>query len=44
MNIIQIKKEKNSKMSCKMYIVYTFHLSLHHANFRQFKANQFLKT
>ena len=29
-------------MSCTAYIVYTFHLSLHHANFGQFKAKQFL--
>ena len=29
-------------MSCTAYIVYAFHLSLHHANFGQFKAKQFL--
>ena len=29
-------------MSCTTYIVYTFHLSLHHANFGQFKAKQVL--
>ena len=31
-------------MSCTTYIVYTFHLSLHHANFGQFKAKQVLST
>ena len=30
------------QMSCTAYIVYTFHLSLHHANFGQFKAKQVL--
>ena len=38
--------DKNNKklvqMSCTSYIVYTFHLSLHHANFGQFKAKQVL--
>ena len=29
-------------MSCIVYIVYTFHLSLHHANFGQFKAKRVL--
>ena len=29
-------------MSCTAYIVYTFHLTLHHANFGQFKAKQVL--
>ena len=29
-------------MSCTAYIVYTFHLSLHHANFGQFKAKHVL--
>ena len=28
------------QMSCTAYIVYTFHLSLHHDNFGQFKAKQ----
>ena len=27
-------------MNCKAYNVYTFHLSLHHANFGQFKKKQ----
>ena len=27
-------------MSCTAYFVYTFHLSLHHANFGQFKTNR----
>jgi hypothetical protein len=34
-------KDKNKnlvQMSCTAYIVYTFHLSLQHANFGQFKA------
>ena len=39
-------KAKNNKnlvqMSCTAYIVYTFHPSLHHANFGQFKAKQVL--
>ena len=39
--------DKNNKklvqMSCTVYIVYTFHLSLHHANFGQFKTIQVLK-
>ena len=44
MNIIQIKKiKKIVQMSCAVYIVYTFHLSLHHANFGQLKAKQVLK-
>ena len=30
------------KMSCTEYTVYTFHLSLHHAKFGQFKAKQVL--
>ena len=29
-------------MSCTAHIVYTFHISLHHANFGQFKAKQVL--
>ena len=29
-------------MSCTAYIVYTFHLSFHHANFGQFKAEHVL--
>ena len=29
-------------MSCTAYIVYTFHLSLQHANFGRFKAKQVL--
>ena len=29
-------------MGCTAYIVYTFHISLHHANFCQFKAKQVL--
>ena len=29
-------------MSCTAYIVYTFHLSLYHTNFGQFKAKQVL--
>ena len=40
--------DKNNKklvqMSCTAYIVYTLHLSLHHANFGQFKAKQVLLT
>ena len=43
MNILQIKTNKTLvQMSCTAYIVYTFHLSLHHANFDQFKAKQVL--
>ena len=43
MNIIQIKNSKKSvQMSFTVYIVYTFHLSLHRANFGQFKAKQAL--
>ena len=38
--------DKNNKkcvqMSCTAYIVYTFHITLHHANFGQFKAKQVL--
>ena len=34
MNIIQIKNNKTLvQMSCTAYIVYTFHLTVHHANF-----------
>ena len=29
-------------MSCTVYIVYTFHITAHHANFGQFKAKQVL--
>ena len=43
MNIIQIKTAtKIVQMSCAEYIVYTFHLSLHHVSFGQFKAKQVL--
>ena len=43
MNIIQIKINKTLvQMSCTAYIVYTFHQTLHHANFGQFKAKQVL--
>ena len=39
--------DKNNKklvqMSCAVYIVYTFHLSLHHANFGQFKTKHVLQ-
>ena len=43
MNIIKIKTiTKLLKMSCTAYIVYTFHVSLHHANFGHFKAKQVL--
>ena len=31
-------------MSCTAYIVNTFHISLHHANFGQFEAKQVLYT
>ena len=43
MNIEQIKtNQKSGQMSCTAYTVYTFHLSLHHANFGQIKAKQVL--
>ena len=43
MNIMQIKNNKTLiQMSCTAYIVYTFHLTLHHENFGQFKAKQVL--
>ena len=43
MNIIYIKTTKKLvQMSCTAYIVYTFQLSLHHANFGQVKAKQVL--
>ena len=43
MNIIQIKANKKLvQMSCAVYIVYTFLLSLHHANFGQIIAKQVL--
>ena len=43
MNTKQIKKNKKIvKMSCTAYIVYTFHKSLHHAIFGQFKAKHVL--
>ena len=42
--IIQIKNNKTLvQMSCVAYIVYTFHMTLHYANFGQFKAKQVLK-
>ena len=42
LNIIQIKNNKKLvQMSCTAYIVYTFQLTLHHANFGQFEANRF---
>ena len=43
---MNIYPDKNNKtlvqMCCKAYIVYSFHLTLHHANFGQFKAKQVL--
>ena len=43
MNNIQIKTTKKIvQISCTAYIVYTFHLSLHYANFGQFKVKQLL--
>ena len=43
MNIMQIKNNKTLvQMSCTVYIVNTFHLTLHHANFGQFKAKRVL--
>ena len=43
MNIMQIKNNRTlEQMSCTAYIVYTFHLTLHHAKFGQFKAKQVL--
>ena len=36
------KIKKLVQMSCTACIVYTFHVSLHHANFGQFKAKQVL--
>jgi hypothetical protein len=33
-------KHKLIQMSCTAYIEYTFHLSLHHANFGQIRAKQ----
>ena len=43
MNIMQIKNNKTLvQMSCTACIVYTFHLTLHNANFGQFKAKQVL--
>ena len=39
MNSMQIKNNKTLvQMSCTSYIMYTFHLTLHHANFGQFMA------
>ena len=41
--IIQLKNKKQLvPMNRTAYIVYTFHLTLHHANFDQFKAKQVL--
>ena len=43
MNIMQIRNNKTLvQICCTAYIVYTFNLTLHHANFGQFKAKQVL--
>ena len=44
--LYELHTDKNNKklvqMSCTAYIAYTFHLSIHHADFGQFKAKQVL--
>ena len=37
-----INNKRIVQISCTAHIVYTFHLSLRHANFDQFKAKQVL--
>ena len=42
LKIVQIKTKKILQINCTAYIVYTFHLSLHHANFGK-RQNRFFK-